>query len=233
MIDRRDLLIALAAAGAVGASEWLRPRREVRLLAAGQTLSKVVPTRIPGWGEAAGGDVVIPRTAGSLASRLYSDELARSYRAGDDSSAPPIMLLIAYGSSQSDSLQLHRPEACYPASGFSVTAPLPFDVRLENGRSIPAVAMTATLADRVEDIIYWTRLGDAMPRSEEQQRRRRLDAAMSGRVDDGLLLRASAIRDDSGSSQFTRVNDFLRSLVGALSPTSRKVLLGSQLSALS
>ena len=33
------------------------------------------------------------------------------------------MLMIAYGESQSDRLQLHHPEVCYTAQGFRVTRP--------------------------------------------------------------------------------------------------------------
>jgi EpsI family protein len=227
MIERRDLLLGGVCAGAVGVAEWLRPRQEMRLLPSGQRLSNVVPTAIPGWSAAAGGDIVIPRTEGSLASRLYDDELARNYRASNATSdSPPIMLLIAYGSNQSDSLQLHRPEACYPAVGFEVTPTRLLNLPLGARHVLPAVALTATLESRIEDIVYFTRVGESLPRTEGEQRRDRLQAAMAGTVGDGLLLRASSIRDDSGEDRFSQVQDFLIILLRAMSSAQRIVLLG-------
>src|SRR5258705_10399681 len=227
MIERRDLLLGAVCAGAVGVAEWLRPRHEVRLLPAGERLSKVVPTAIPGWSAAAGGDIVMPRTEGSLASRLYDDELAPNSRASTGKpDSPPIMLLIAYGSTQSDSLQLHRPEACYPASGFEVTPTRLLNLPLGARHVVPAVALTATLESRVEDIVYFTRVGEFLPRTAGEQRRDRLQSPMTGTVGDGLLLRASSIRDDSGEDRFQQVNDFLIVLLRSMSPTERTVLLG-------
>jgi EpsI family protein len=233
MLDRRDLLLGVLCAGALGAAEALRPRRLVRLLAPGKHLTDVVPTAIPGWSAAAGGDIVVPRTEGSLAARLYADELARYYQpAGAQPDQSPIMLLIAYGSSQSDSLQLHRPEACYPASGFTVTPIRAVNLSVGKDRVVPAVALTATLDTRVEDIIYFTRLGDALPRSEREQRRDRLRAAMAGMVNDGLLLRASAVRGDSGANRFAEIANFLSVLLRSVTPAQRTVLLGTSFAVL-
>src|SRR3546814_9693687 len=50
---------------------------------------------------------------------LYSDTLTRLYsHAG---TGERVMLLMAYGSTQSDLLQLHRPETCYPAFGYRIS----------------------------------------------------------------------------------------------------------------
>ena len=233
MIDRRDLLLGVGCVAALGMAEWLKPRHVRRLLPPGTSLPSIVPSRVSGWQVGSGGDIVIPRTSGTLASRLYSDELARNYEAtASGSIEPPVMLLIAYGSSQSDSLQLHRPEVCYPATGFEVTALAPDDIALAPGRVVPAVRLTATLQDRIEDIIYWTRLGESLPRNESEQRRARFNAALAGTLEDGVLVRASSIRSDSSRNRFAEIHQFLELLLRDSSPLGRQALLGSQFSRL-
>lgn len=193
----------------------------------GKKLADLIPRAFAGWRVGGDGEVVVPRTDGSLQSRLYNDELARNYRSvNSPPNSLPVMLLAAYGSNQSDALQLHRPEVCYPASGFEISTPRPIDLTVA-GATIPAVALTATYGERIEDIVYWTRLGDALPRSEGEQRRARLAAAMRGIVGDGVLIRASIIRNDPVEPRFVELERFFPDLVSSLSPESRLVLLGN------
>lgn len=228
MIARRDILAGLACLGALGTAEWLRPRRELVLMRPGTTLKQIVPSNFGAWRGGEGGDIVIPRTEGSLAARIYSDELGRLYRSGTgDEGAREVMLLVAYGKSQSDSLQLHRPEVCYPANGFQITFRRFVDIAV-GGFAIPAVALTAVAGERIEDIVYWTRLGEALPRTAGEQRRDRLEAAMAGYVGDGVLIRASMVRtsDDPG---FDLLSAFLGQLVVATAPGDRPALIGRNL----
>src|SRR3546814_1503171 len=93
---------------------------------------------------------------------LYSDTLTRLYsHAG---TGERVMLLMAYGSTQSDLLQLHRPETCYPAFGYrisrSAVASLDF-----GARDLPVRELIAVGPARTESILYWTRVGDALPPS--------------------------------------------------------------------
>lgn len=228
MIARRDMIAGLACLGAMGTAEWLRPRRQLILMPQGETLKKIVPLNFGPWRGGDGGDIVIPRTEGSLASRLYSDELGRRYRSvSSDRDAGDVMLLAAYGKSQSDSLQLHRPEVCYPANGFQITYRKFVDIAV-GGFVIPAVALTAVAGDRVEDIVYWTRLGKALPRTEGEQRRDRLEAALEGYVGDGVLMRASMVRTGN-TPMYDLLRSFLALLVTATAPRDRPALIGSDL----
>ena len=225
MIRRRDVIAGLGCAAAFGTAEWLRPRRFLRLLPDGTTLEQVIPKRFPGWVPGGKGDIVIPRSEGTLASRLYTEQLARTFRpatATDDSEE--IMLLAAYGKAQSDSLQLHRPEVCYPANGFAITARRFIDLPIA-GRTIPAVLLTAVGGDRVEDILYWTRLGHDLPRTASEQRSMRLRAAMRGYIGDGLLVRASSVRTGDTPS-FELLSRFAIDLVNAVAPANRPALIG-------
>ena len=223
MPDRRDLLTGLGCVGAVGIAELLRPRRRLMFKPEGTSLGDLVPVRLPGFEPAESDDIVLPRTEGSLASQLYGDQLARGYRPTAGLSSR-IMLLVAYGSTQSDLLQLHRPETCYPAIGFEITRRSPIELSTPAG-SIPAVALTAQAGDRVEDIVYWTRVGTSLPRSWSEQNWDRFHAALSGYVSDGALVRASAVRI-GGQPVDGEVSGFLRALATALPKGGRLALLG-------
>ena len=221
---RRELLLGGGCAAALGAAEWLRPRQHVSLFGQAK-LTQLIPTQMGDWIRAEGGDIIMPRTEGSLASTLYADQLARNYRHRDG--GPLVMLLAAHGDSQSDLLQLHRPESCYPAIGFSIHERRDFPLSLAPDVTIPAVAMNARTAGRSEDLLYWTRLGEYLPTSASEQRRDRLRTAMDGFVSDWVLIRASSLRYDGPA--FPRIADFLQALVGALPQAGRRALIGTGL----
>lgn len=229
MIDRRELIFAGGCAAALVAAEALRPRDTLVLMPNGSKLATVVPTQLGAWRLGQGGDIVLPQTPGSLASRLYSDQLARSYSRATPA-AEDVMLLAAYGAAQSDILQLHRPEVCYPAIGFSIAMRRLTALSLGNGVSLPAVMLTATAGDRIEDIIYWTRLGEKLPQTAGEQRWARLDNAMHGFVADGVLVRASATRTGD-QPLFPIVADFLRALALGTPRRGRPTLVGSTVAA--
>ncbi|MES2492308.1 MAG: exosortase C-terminal domain/associated protein EpsI [Pseudomonadota bacterium] len=225
MPSRRDIMLGLGCAGALGAAEALRPRSRLTLMPAAVSLSDLIPGRWPGWHQGGAGDIVIPQTPGSLSSRLYREQLARVYRS-ESGSQPDIMLLIAYGGAQSDGLQLHRPEACYPAVGFEIDSRRFVELSTPGLGPVPAVALTARSRGRVEDIIYWTRVGRSRPRTSSEQTLVYLRQAMQGYVGDGVLVRASAVRGGS-APEFGAVRAFLESMVAALSPGARAGMIGA------
>ena len=136
------------------------------------------------------------------------------------------MLLIAYGASQSDALQLHRPEACYPAVGFSIAARRLSALAVGTTVSIPSVTLTAKAEGRSEDIVYWARLGELLPQTAAEQRSDRLATAMRGYVGDGVLVRASMVRLGE-QPVYAMLDQFLAEMVVALPPVARPVLIGS------
>lgn len=228
MADRREFVIGALGAGAFGVSEWLRPRRTLRLFS-GTTLEQAVPRRFGKWAEHPGGSVIVPTTPNSLADRLYSATLSRVYYPADES-GPPIMLLIAYGGEQSDLLQLHRPESCYPAVGLGITGREMGTVPLGGSAGVPAVYLTASGQERMEDIVYWTRLGEALPRTASEQRSDRLRAAMGGTIGDGMLVRASTVRFGDAPS-WLYIAGFLTELVRSVPARSRAGFVGTRLAA--
>lgn len=221
-MNRRDVLLGATCCAGLAAAEWLRPRRVVDLLG-GRNLDAVFPRQFGRWRSSDGGDIVIPQNPGSLADRLYAKQMLRTYVGPD---APePVMLLVAYGASQSDTLQLHRPEACYPAVGFTIARRqlVPIGV---GPVALPAVLLTAQATGRVEDIAYWTRLGEYLPQTAAQQRRDRLSAGLDGYVGDGVLVRTSTVRA-GGEPRYRMLEDFLREMVMATAPADRQVLIGT------
>ena len=226
MPDRREFMIGAMGAGAFGIAEYLKPRQTVRLFK-GITLEEAVPREFGVWREYLGGGVVVPTTPNSLADRLYSATVSRIFYPVDER-GPPVMFLVAYGGEQSDLLQLHRPEACYPAVGFAISQREMGSVPLSPGASVPAVFLSAVGADRQEDIVYWTRLGEAFPRSAGEQRSDRLKAAMQGTIGDGILVRASTLRF-SDQPAWPYLASFLAQLIGALPEKAVPWFVGSRL----
>lgn len=223
---RRDMLTGGACVAALGAAEWLRPRRHVELLPENTKLADAVPRAFADWSSKDGGDIVLPRTPGSVSSRIYSDTVSRTYRSPDHDET--VMLLIAYGRAQSDMLQLHRPESCYPAVGLSIVGRQPATLDLGRGRMLPALALTARGGDRIEDIVYWARLGEYIPQSASEQRADRLKTAMQGYIADGVLVRASIQRSESDRNGWPVVTGFLTALIHAMRAGQRAVLIGSE-----
>lgn len=226
MIARRDFLIGGACVAALGMAEALRPRT-LQTLMPQQPLTNLVPKTIGPWTLGEGGDIVVPDIPGSLSDKLYADTLTRLYV--NAKTGEQIMLLIAYGRAQSDILQLHRPESCYPAIGLAIQSRRNDDIALGKSATIPAVALTAGEGIRMEDIVYWTRLGEFLPRSAGEQRRDRLKTAMDGIVSDGVLIRASTLRlGPDAAPGYAMLNAFLAALIGAIPANSRPGFIGTE-----
>ena len=226
MIDRRELLFGIGCVAAIGTAQALKPRRNVVLLPEGMPLRAAIPTQVGEWSVGPDGDIVIPETPGTLATRLYSDRVARSFRRAGDDGSNDIMMLAAYGGAQSDVLQLHRPEVCYPAIGFSVSGRREGTVPLGAGVVLPIVMLTAQAGGRVEDVVSFPRLGEEFPQDGSAQRGARLRAAMHGFVADGVLLRVSALRHGD-EPRFEMLTAFLHDMIVAAPVSGRPVLVGS------
>jgi len=222
MIARRDLLIGGASVAASAAAYGLKPRRHVSLLGK-EKMEAIVPVSIPGWSAATSEGLVKPKVEG-LAATLYNEIVQRTY-IGELIDAE-IMLLIAYGGTQSDVLQLHRPEVCYPALGFQIESKRAAPLTLRGGGVLPVVQVVAVAGERRENIVYWTRLGEALPTDGAQQRGILLRDAMQGFIPDGVLVRASMIHPDP-SEAFRVLSSFVPTLLAAVPASGRPALIGT------
>lgn len=221
---RRDVIFASLGVGAFGIAEGLRPRRKLRLLKSG-TIGDAIPERFGAW-EAHADELVSPDQAGRLAKTLYSEIVSRTYVHGGNEAA--VMVLAAYGDTQSDLLQLHRPESCYPAVGFALQSAKSIALPLSGAAELPAREVVAVLGDRVENIMYWTRMGEQLPRTGGEQREARLANSIAGVVPDGILVRCSAIGESAPS--FATLSSFVPELLRAVRPSARPALIGTDLS---
>lgn len=224
MIARRDLLLGALCVGGAVAGTALKPRREVRLLTRGK-LADVVPRAFGDWKSEDVGDPYAVNGEGTLSAKLYNELLTRQYV--NIKTGAGVILLMAYGGRQSDELQLHRPEVCYPAFGFNVTRNEPLDLSIRKPVSVPARRLAAEAEGRTESIIYWSRMGELLPQDGGQQRSARLKIAMQGIIPDGLLSRFSMTGTDP-RQQWLEITDFVGQLIEAVAPTRRNVLIGSE-----
>ena len=221
-ITRRSVLFGGLCVASFATAEMARPRTPLRFPPE-TTLGDAVPAEFGDWRSQYDPNLIVPPTEDSLTDRLYDDLLMRRYRY--EVSGEEVFLLAAYGASQTDELQLHRPESCYPAVGLPITSRSPFRLRLA-ARDIPAVALASSMPGRIEDIIYWSRIGGQFPRTASEQRSAKLDLALKGLIPDGILVRVSTIRRTETETAANLPN-FLNQMLRSMSANAQAVLIAA------
>lgn len=226
MTLRRNLLLGgLCAVGLAGA-EIMTPRKKVSLLGSAK-LTDIAPMVFGEWRGRDVSDLIAPQEQNSLQSRLYGQTVERVYT--NAGTGAEIMMLLAHGETQSNDLQLHRPEVCYPAFGFTLTSNRAARVTLVSNLDLPVREIVAIEPGRQENVLYWSRLGEFLPTSGNEQRQVRFANALRGFVADGLLARFSMIGTDP-SSAFTVLGTFVGQFILAAPKSSRAALVGTKLS---
>ena len=195
MTTRRDAIIGAACVLGAGAALLLKPRRFVSLMPAGEKLNDILPRGFDDWTSQDVNDLVAPETPDSLQARLYGETVGRIYQ--QQSSGDQVFMLMAHGDVQSNELQLHRPEVCYPAFGFTISDSAPLQIPLAGSVRVPGRRLIAHSNERQETVMYWSRLGEFFPTSVTEQRLERLQTAMQHYIPDGLLARFSVTDPDA------------------------------------
>jgi EpsI family protein len=136
-----------------------------------------------------------------------------------------VMVSLAQGGRQrGDDLQLHRPEFCYAAQGFTVT-PLGDEALRLTSHDIPVRRVLAERPGRAEAISYWLTVGDQATLPGVGRKLAQLRAAFRGEIPAGMLLRVSSLHRP-GERASALHDRFLTDFLAALPPPLRTRLTG-------
>lgn len=159
-----------------------------------------------------------------LVDRIYSETLSRTYV---NKQGHRVMLTIAYGRDQSESVQLHTPEFCYPAQGFNVTPSQHLAIPIGH-KDQQVVRLVAKSGNRIEPITYWVTMGDYVVNGGPRGRRDvRFIYGFKGLIPDGMLFRISSIGADA-DEEYELQRLFLKSLFSVTDAGARDRLAGTQ-----
>lgn len=221
---RINILLAIAIIlGAAVAAQAMIPHRKLGKAPTQDELERMIPKSFGEWTYEPDVRLVEPPGDDSLSKQIYNAELARGYR---DPEGRLVMFLVAYGASQSDRLQLHRPEICYAAQGFRV-AQLK-TVNLDLGADLPNFPVRRMLAlreNRVEQITYWMRLGDTIATNAVERQVLKVEYGLRGYIADGALIRISTVGIPEEQA-FVLQTRFLRDFLQSVGPETRRFLIG-------
>ena len=224
-----NLLLACAAMlAAAGLAYVLTPHRLMARTHDAFDIDAHIPKAFGDWSPMPGVQAVKPPADG-LEAEIYNQEVSRAYV---DKEGRGIMLMIAYGESQSDRLQLHHPEVCYTAQGFRVTKPTTSGFAWDPaGKPLPLTRMTATREGRTEPIAYWMRIGYDVTNSNWSRNALKLQYGLRGWIPDGALFRVSTF--NVAPDKAPEVEEkFIRDLVNAVPADTRAFLVGEPAKAL-
>jgi len=218
----RRAFISSAVLALSGLGGWGIRLRATRKKISQKAFADVTPDIVAPFQRISDEGVILP-LEDDLTKLLYTNTRYATY---SDQVHPPIMWLVAYDQLQEYDVQIHRPEACYPAAGFQITYKSPIDTSKILGIESRANMLTAEREDRVEQIIYWTRIGARFPVDYATQRIDILRSKFSGHTPDAVLFRASIIMRDR-TQAFDILLSFVRKLIQEERGVARKVFLGS------
>lgn len=177
-----------------------------------------MPSVVGEWRSRASAELVLPPQDDS--NKLYENLETRIYEADG---LPAMMVLAAYSSVQENDIQVHRPEVCYPASGFPIVASHPTKLRFGE-RTVDAIALKADRGGVVERIIYWVRVGEDFPISWASQRLSMAKSNLKGNIPDGVLFRVSTLEGPKEDASEVLVA-FTQLFVNQASPLMRETIL--------
>jgi EpsI family protein len=214
------LILMLAASGLALA---LRPTDKIASHDPSLDLEIIVPLEFGDWrAEKENRVAMVDPQQQEFIDQIYTQTLNRAYV---NNKGYRIMLAIAYGDDQRDSMQMHYPEVCYPAQGFSLQGKEKGTLTTENGL-IPVTRILTNLGQRNEPVTYWTTVGDQVFRGGIQKKLVEIGYGLNGKIPDGMLIRISSI-DPEAPNAFQMQAQFADQMLGALTPKYRQKLNGN------
>jgi len=216
-LSRRTLLIGAGSAVTAGLAGIMTPRRYEPGVS-GVRLEDVIPQTVGPWSTQTGGAFIMPED--KAAATAYDQVFTRRYSAAN---GPDIMLLIAHGAALSGLMRVHRPEICYVSAGFQIRGLQSLDLPISGAKTIAAQSFLGVRDDRMERVLYWTRIAGVFPRDLMAQRLAMLRLGLEGVIPDGVLVRISA---EGAGETAPALKRFALDLVRQSGPPARALLTG-------
>lgn len=205
---------------------FLKPTRYFADAYPRATLASEIPIQIGHWKrlEINVAPVVDP-TRQKVINYLYSETLSASY-VNDQKQL--IMLSLAYGKDQSDGREVHKPELCYPAQGFTILDQRDEMVDIDSHHRIRVKYMKTQNGERIEPLIYWTTAGDYLYQSKIQKKLIALKHYSPIKlIPDGMVLRVSTIEPD-GILALDNMSNFVKNWHASMPAAQKKRYFGSE-----
>ena len=160
-------------------------------------LEAMIPKELGDWKMVGAGSMMLvsPDVQAKL-DLIYNQTLSRTYI---NEKGEQIMLAIAYGGDQSDSMQVHKPEVCYPAQGFNIVNEAIGSISMPFG-NMPVKKLVAQQGQRIEPITYWITVGDEIVLGGLDRKFAQLRYGLTGSIPDGMLVRMSSISSDPSTA---------------------------------
>lgn len=223
LINGNHFVIGLCMLAAAGMALALKPTDKMADSGPKFDLETLIPKTFGDWKI---DETITPLIANpeaeALINKIYSQTLTRTYV---NSRNEHIMLSIAYGGDQSDSMAVHKPEVCYPAQGFQILKKTSGTFSTGKG-DIPVKRLVAAQGQRIEPITYWTTVGDTVALSSNLDwKLKQIKYGLTGKIPDGLLFRISSIQADENVA-YQMQDNFSRELIEALTPMGKERIIG-------
>lgn len=220
----QHLLIGVCMLAAAGLAYVLTPKAKVADQGPRIDLESMIPREFGEWrlDESIVPLQVSPDVQAKL-DAIYNQTLSRTYINGK---GERIMLSIAYGSDQSDSMAVHKPEVCYPAQGFEIVQMRKGTLDIQ-GTSLPVVRLVARHNNRIEPITYWISVGGEPVTGGLDRKLAQMRYGLTGNIPDGLLFRISNI-DPDATHAYEMHAKFVSDMYKVLDAAGRAKLFGKQ-----
>ncbi len=220
-IIKNFVLVTLMVA-ASGLAIAMRPTQKIADMGPPVKLETMIPKAFGEWREEPQNQtLIVDPQQSELIKRIYSQTLSRTYINSD---GYRVMLSIAYGNDQGDAKQVHKPEVCYPAQGFTLKNKQLGLLETESG-TIPVTRIQTSLGQRHEPVTYWITVGDYVVSSGLGKKLTEMRYGLNGQIPDGLLIRVSSI-DPEVDRAFEMQRKFASQMLLEIKPDYRQRFAG-------
>jgi EpsI family protein len=225
------VLMLMIAASVMAAN--LRPQHKITEGQPKLMLEQAIPQQFNDWRVLDLTAQLVNPEVQAAVNKVYAQTLSRTYT---NAKGDVIMLSIAYGEDQSDSVGVHLPEGCYGGQGFNIGKVVRDKIATES-LTIPVTKVIATKTNRIEPITYWLRTGEQLTYPGMDTKLARLQYGLTGHVPDGMLVRVSSLtrttETDDIAHAYAIHARFIQDLISATPYTKRHTLIGQVIRPLS